>query len=489
MAEQETGTKVLTGGISEDVKRQDLHQCMWELTVIIGDEVRTVGYPLTIDFNISRNTSANANNAQFNIYNLAPATRHSEFFFQDKFNTAKRKTVIFKAGYNNNLIEIFKGYILECYSRRNGSDIVTNMQCLDMGNTTDYVNQTFQAGTTYVEVVENLAKACKDLKIENIGALDGTIQHPLMFQGTVMECINQICGGSAFCDNSRISILQPNEAIDVGVSEIRAETGLLGTPERRDGEVVIDSIFRPEIVVGQLLHITSTTSSEFDGTYKVAGITHSGIISGSQGGQRKTQFNLFIGSQLPNGVGAVTGSKQKTTFSKVKGKQKITPVNGKIGSDVYSVYKYIQDHNGQPPKTYICEGITWKDMLLPNTSEPKNTPAQVKKEIKVEYLQNCKVIAEKLRRFVNSKWGHRRINISSGWRSTETNNALRNASKGSAHLRGLAIDFNVEGFNCKYAWSVFNRYWDKFTYPMFKYGNIHVQATYGEGGAKRMKGY
>lgn len=473
---------------TEKQKATYQHQCRWELTVNIGEEVKTVFYPLTVEFSIVRNTSAQANTAQFNIYNLAPSTRSSEFFFQDRFNTSKRKIVKFKAGYGDKLTEIFKGYILESYSKRQGADIVTQMQCLDLGNITDYVNQTFEGGTSYREIVETIGQTSKELTIDNIGSLDGRIETPTYFQGNVMQCINQVCGGNAFSDNGKVSILQPNEALDIGVTEINADTGLLNTPERRDGEVVIDSIFRPEIVVGQLLHIKSSTASEFDGTYKVCGITHSGVISGAQGGQRHTQFNLFIGAQLPNGDNCYTGQTQRQPFSKVKGKSNITPVNGKIGSDVYSVYKYIMSHNGQAPNTKVCEGITWRQLIYPGGTF--NRPQDVKNNIKVEYLQNQKVIANKLRAFVDSNWGRKTITITSGYRTPQGNNraSSEGAKSNSAHLRGNAIDFNIHGVNGRYAFHIFNKKWDKFTYYMVKNGNIHVQSTYGAGGARRVKG-
>lgn len=464
------------------------HQCTWELSVIIDDEVRTVGYPLTVDFNIVRNTSANANNAEFNIYNLAPATRSSEYFFQDRFNTAKKKIVIFKAGYEGKQIEIFKGYILESYSHRSGADIITQMQCLDLGNTTDYVNQTFEAGTTFKEVIEQIAQTSKEVTLSNFGDFNGEIKTPTTFSGDIMASINKMCGGHAFCDNGNISVLNNNEALDVGVTEINADTGLLNTPERRGGEVQIDSIFRPEIVVGQLLHITSSTASEFSGTYKVCGITHSGMISGAQGGERRTHFNLFIGANLPNSNYNVTGKTTKQGFSLVKGKNNIKKYTGAIDSDVQSVYDYIQKHNGQVPSGKICDGITWRNMIYPSGSE--NKPADVKREITVEYLQNCKTIANKLSKFVHSNWGNKTIKITSGWRTKENNASQKYAAKESTHLRGLAIDFTITQFNNGYTWKIFNLKWDKFAYRMLPSigGNIHVQAVLGEGGAKRIRG-
>ena len=35
------------------------NQCIWQLTVTVGNKTKVVEYPLTIDFNITRNTSTN----------------------------------------------------------------------------------------------------------------------------------------------------------------------------------------------------------------------------------------------------------------------------------------------------------------------------------------------------------------------------------------------------------------------------------------------
>lgn len=462
------------------------NQCIWQLTVTVGNKTKVVEYPLTIDFNITRNTSASSNTATFNIYNLGKSTRNSEFFFQDKFATDKRKLVIFKAGYGNNLITIFKGYILESYSKRQGADIITSMQCMDMGIVSDYVNITFNKGTTFKNACEQIVKNSNDLSLLNIGTLEGSFQTPYVVEGSILDCIIKICGGNAFSDNGNISILQQNEALDVGVTILEGDSGLLGTPERRGGEVVVRSLFNPNLTVGQLVEIKSSTASDFTGTYKISGISHSGTISGAVCGERITTLNLFIGAFLPNSNYNVTGAKTKQPFSLVKGKNNVKPYSGKIDSSVMATYHYIKTHNGQVPNTWITNQISWKMMLIEGGG---NTAKQIYTEITPEYLQNCKTIATKLTKFVQKRWGNVKIEVSSGWRSKENNNRLKNASKESTHLRGLAIDFSLKGLNTNAVYSEFYKNWDRFTYYMRQYRKIHVQATYGVGGARRWAGH
>ena len=82
---------MLNAGTNYNIIKSYNNQCIWSLAVSDGINTKVIGYPLTIEFNIVRNTFASANSATFNIYNLSPSTRSSEFFFQDRFNIKNQK--------------------------------------------------------------------------------------------------------------------------------------------------------------------------------------------------------------------------------------------------------------------------------------------------------------------------------------------------------------------------------------------------------------
>ena len=479
---------MLNAGVSKNYISNYPNQCIWSLSITDGQNTHVVGYPLTIDFNIERNTFASANTATFSIYNLAPATRSSELFFQDRFNTASQKILTFKAGYDGNLIVCFKGRIQEAYSRRQGTETITQIQCLDLGVPTDYINVTFEAGTTKKEAYKNIIQNLSGLELGSIGTLEGTYQTPVTFEGKPLDVLNEITGGNTYIDNGIINTLMPNECLDIGVTILNADTGLINTPQRRNAEIIAEGIFNPNVYVGQLVEVHSQTASEFSGTYYLTGFNHSGTISGAVAGTRKTRYNFLIGALLPNGSYTVTGTTEKQPFTKVK-KEELTPVNSTYGSDVNSVYQYIRKNNGNVPNSKVGHtNFTWKQLLLP--AGTGNTTSQIYAQINPSILQNCKVIAEKLYDFVNVNFSGAKVNIVSNWRSKENNASLKNAAKESTHLRGLAIDFNISGMPVKKTWNVFNKSWDKFTY-IFKTKtsyNIHVQATAGKNGALRTSG-
>lgn len=458
------------------------HQCIWQMVVTDGTNSVEIGYPLTVEFNITRNTFASANNATFNIYNLNPTHRDSDFFFQDRFAIDKIKYVYFKAGYNDKLTLIFKGYILQSYSKRNGVDVVTSMQCLDMGSSNDYVNMTFEQGTTFQDAAQNIIQNSQGLTLGNMGNLAGSFQTPTTLEGNPLEVLNQISGGHAFIDNGIVNILQDNEAIESNVTEIRAENGLIATPERKGGQVDIQMVFNPDFIVGQWLNIKSDVASKFTGTYKVCGISHQGTISGAIAGERTTTLNLMSGAFLPNSNYNVTGGIFGQPAQSVKGTE-IKPLNGSISNNAQAVYNYIQKYNGDIPATRIIGNITWSDML-----GHANKPNERVREVSPAICQNCITIATKLYNFLQAHYPNQPIKITSGWRSRENNAKYKNASKESVHLRGLAIDFYFKRINTNNAYlRTFKTSWDKFTYK-FRFGGsyyIHVQATLGKGGARR----
>ena len=476
----------LNGGISYTRNLEFQNQCTWELSVTDGVNTHTVGYPLTIDFNIVRNTFASANTGTFSIYNLSPSTRAEDLFFQDRFNAVTNKIVTFKAGYNGNLVTCFKGRMLECYSRRQGTEVITTMQCLDIGLPRDYINVTFEAGTTFKEAVKNIVENATNLELGAIGTLEGKFLTPTTFEGKVLDVLNEISDGCVFIDNGIVNILQPNECLDTGVPILNAETGLINTPQRRDTQIIAEGIFNPNVDVGQLIEVQSQTENRFSGTFQLTGFTHKGTISGAVAGTRTTTYNFMVGALLPNGSYTTTGTTEKQPFIKVKKEEK-TIVDSKVGSDVYGVYQYIRSHNGQPPSTKIGHtNLTWKQLLLPTGTG--NTQSQVLAQVTIPILQNCQTIAEKLYDFVQVNFAGKKINVVSNWRSKENNAKLKNASKESTHLRGAAIDFNIVGIPTQTAFKTFNKGWDKFTY-IFKTKsgyNIHVQSTLGKGGALRL---
>ena len=468
------------------------HQWSWKIAITYLNEqgqyeTREFGYPLTLQFNIVRNTLAQSNTGDFTIYNLGKATRSA--IFQDRFATQIIKYITLSAGYEGKLIQVFKGKINECYSKRVGVDVLTNIKAWDIGVNERVMCVTFQAGISFKEAIKNvLAQSPYDLGA--IGDIQGTFKTDTSFVGTPLNIANQITNGHTFVDNGTVNTLNNNECLDTGVLVLDDKT-LIGTPERRNQSVTANIIFNPSLMVGQLIEVQSSIASDFSGTYYLGGMTHSGTISGAEAGQRITTVDLLCGAFLPNSDTNITGQTQRVGFTKVK-QEKVTPVNTNYGSSVEEVYRYIKDHKGDISgyRKWITNIISWKDMIQPAGSQ--NTNADINAQITKDILYQCENIAHQLTDFLNTYCKGIKIKVISGWRTRQNNASLDNASKESRHLKGGAIDFSiVNGNNTTIFYRYFYPNWNTFTYlyrvkKSSRY-NIHVQNTLGSGGAKRSR--
>lgn len=402
-------------------------------TRLVQDEAR-----LTCKFSVQRGILSDSNKCSLQLYNLAPSTR--EKIFQDAFqmNPEKWKFLKLEAGYGDDLTQIFMGRILQAYSHRAGgqTDIVTDIQAQALDMFDCYTSYTFEAGTTYKEALQTMVTtSLPNVKLGNVGELEGTFQTATTFDGNTMDNIAKLTGGNAFIDNSELNVLMANEVIDVPVPVITDDNGLLDTPDRRDANLEIKMLFEPNLIVGQLLEIKSGVSPNFNGQFKVMGFTHDCTISGAEAGTRTTTVNLYIGPFLPGAEETVSGKVQEN-FNKVKGFE-VAPVSTKRGAQAKAVYEHLQKFNGQIPDVKITTNISWADMI-----GHSNTNAERKKECTLNILTNCVATAVQLQEVYNLSFKGRPLIITSGWRSRRNNSSCGGAPK-SKHLSGLAVDFTL----------------------------------------------
>lgn len=264
------------------------------------NEAIVIENPITIQFNINRSTMASLNSMRLQIYNLSEKTRKQ--IFQDRFNPKVYKKIILQAGYNQ-LSTIFSGNIFQANSSRNGVNIITYIDARDGGFDTvsTISNKTLSGDLSYRDVIKNLIGDFSNIKEGNLSEIEGTARRPVVLDGNTFQLIKKYSDDKAFIDLEKISILNDNDTITGELPLINSDSGLLGTPKRDDSYLTIDTIFEPRIIMGQLLEVNSSVAPEYDGQYKVIGVTHSGIISEAVNGSATSKFNLLVGSQLFGG--------------------------------------------------------------------------------------------------------------------------------------------------------------------------------------------
>lgn len=447
-------------------------QRIWKMVITTPEETITIGYPLTVQFSIDRDTFAGSNTATFNIYNLGLATRNK--VFQDKYRIDRIVFVDFFAGYNGQFALCFKGKVLEAYSGREGgaNNVITTIQALDSDIIQSYSSHTFEEGTPLKDVYKTLAGDMPNLAIGAIGTLEGNLQTPLVINEKSFVAINKLTGGSTFVDLDKIHTLQDNEALaDVIIPRITSESGLLGSPNRHDAQLDVKCLFSPEVLVGQLVEVESSVQTQFNGQFKVCGIHHAGTISAAICGTLETTLNLFIGALLPNASQIFTGVSEKQQFSQVKG-QKVTPISDKVLGDLRAIQSYIK-RNKTVPKQKLTNNIWW-DEVIQNYSRQGEVPS-------IDILSNLYQAANALQGFLNKHYPGNKITITSGWRSKSYNATIRGASPTSNHRRGTCIDWLIAGVPIHYVYKDFKKYWSGSSYQ----GNNYIHCdTIRVGGNK-----
>ena len=440
----------------------------YKLIVYSNEETVTISYPITCKFTVNRAVLSDNNKASIQLYNLSPATR--EKIFQDAFTIdyAKFKYVYLYAGYGEKMPLIFKGRILQAYSHKSSgsTEVITDIQAVALDIFDHSSSYTFKAGTSRQEALNTMVMDLPNVKLKNVGTLEGVFQTDTTFDGNTYDCLSKLTNGNIFIDNDAINCVETYEVIDVPVPVISDESCLLETPMRRDANLVVKTVFMPDLIVGQLCEIRSKISPNFNGQFKVIGFNHDCMMSETQGGNRTTTINLWIGVFLPNASITDSNNKPINQFQKVKGTQ-ITPVVGEVPSSARQVYEYIKKHNGKLPNTKCYGNITWYNMLGND-----NTDYERLMFCKLEICTNAYYTAKAVYDMVTQNFNGKRPLVSSGWRSVRNNNACGGKPK-SRHLYGLACDFIVSGMSVSQSYPAIRNSWRGFTLNEGTW--IHVQ--------------
>lgn len=269
--------------------------------------------PLTLKFTVNRGIFSSLNSGKFMIYNLAAKTRNK--LFQDKYkmkgDSLLYKSIILQAGYNE-LPTIFKGNLLESYSFRRGGDIIQQIESLDgiFGQLNSFTNLTLKKGTTFNEALDKISNDFTNLKKGVFSNFDKIFKKPFSIFGNSFDEIKKFIQDEAdvFIDNEKVSILKKNEGVVGQIQLINSESGLLGTPMRRNTFLQVEMIFEPRLTIGQFVEIKSEINPAYNGQYKIVGITHDGTISGAISDDLKTTLQLFLGTEISDGLKIIEGN-------------------------------------------------------------------------------------------------------------------------------------------------------------------------------------
>lgn len=255
--------------------------------------------PITCEFNIVRNNLASSNTATFTIFNLGELLRSQ--IIKDVWDISTQRAIQFYAGYAENegdlIPRCFNGTVKRAFSTRQGSDFKTVIEAYDgmisMG--TDYVSLTVPAGTPNEVTIQNVTKELQNVDKTTIGTkFTDLAKRATALMGNPLDILKNLTKDNFYIDNQSAYALDKSEVVQGDIRLLNADNGIIGTPKRAELMVEVEMIFEPRIKPSQLIELQSDSAYYFNGVYKVTGITHRGVISGSVGGDCRTVLTLQL---------------------------------------------------------------------------------------------------------------------------------------------------------------------------------------------------
>ncbi len=277
----------------------------FQLIIQVSDsgETITITDPITLRFYISHKTMAAVNNAQISVLNLGLQKRLQ--IQKDRYEASKYRSIELRAGYDHTYTQIFKGNIQMAQSGKRGgeTEICTDIEAFDGGyaminSRTGGTNRSYGANTPRSTIIKDL---CSDLIGIKTGAIatqsfPGQCLRGRVLNGPTQDLLKQETNNHFFIHNEKVFCLTNNDAIEGSIRLISSGTGLLGTPRRQGALLLVDILFEPNLTIGQVVDLESQVNPVYNGTYKVMGLEHRGVISAAEGGQCITTVSLWAGT-------------------------------------------------------------------------------------------------------------------------------------------------------------------------------------------------
>ncbi|GFO83032.1 MAG: hypothetical protein A49_26590 [Methyloceanibacter sp.] len=238
---------------------------------------------LKVGFNVSKGISGSANTAAITIWNLNEGHRNAVGKELD--------SVQLEAGYmppegGGNVGVLFKGSIRDVKHTRDGTDIITEINCGDgdAAFRSATISKTYPAGTPVPEVVEGIYK-----ELEKKGLARGEwkfpdqledFKRPYSMCGACTREMDTLGRGKGFYWSSQ------NETVEVipadghlpGVVLISPQTGMIDVPAITDNGVQVSALLNPEVRPNRTVQIESQVleMNGEGGLYRVSQATYSG---------------------------------------------------------------------------------------------------------------------------------------------------------------------------------------------------------------------
>lgn len=244
----------------------------YELAISLKKEDILITPPFRIQFEATKNIKRSLNKATIKIYNLSKE-KYNELRKDE--NEKKYLRCALSVGYDK-LGIVFQGNIKTCSVRREGTDVITTIECVDGGY--DFQNSfTSKTVRSKEEIIDATIKDMKNTKKGKI-TKQKKILRPKVLVGSSAKIIEKSLQEDEdyFIDGEKLYILKSNEVISKFVAEVSSETGLLTTPSIQEKKITFDTLMNPLLRCAGMCSLESIYEPKMNGTYKIEAITYNG---------------------------------------------------------------------------------------------------------------------------------------------------------------------------------------------------------------------
>jgi hypothetical protein len=240
--------------------------------------------PMRIVFGVDKTVGGGQSKATIRIYNLQESNRLA--LVKDA-ESQKYIPVSLAVGYNGSPRLIFKGNMFKGSNRREGPDMVTELECFSGGYDlrNSFTSRTVRGGSPIDALLSDMPNTGKG----KLTAQQALIR-PRVLVGSSMKLIDDAIppGATWYIDDEKLYIVKADEVISSYIPVVSAETGLLNTPTREMQKVTFETLMNPTIKIGGLCQLETVTAPHMNGTYRITEIGYSGDNYGADWSQQCT---------------------------------------------------------------------------------------------------------------------------------------------------------------------------------------------------------
>lgn len=243
--------------------------------------------PLQITFDGRKSIDGGLNTFTLNVFNLNEPKRLA--LIKDT-EEVKYIPVQFEVGYQGQLLKVFRGDVRTAGTKRDGVNYITTLECYDGGY--DYLESfTSRSVKSKKKAIDEILK---DMPHTGRGAITdiGEQIRPKVMVGSSSKLVEEILkpDETFYIDEEKLYIIKDDEVVNEFIPVVAPSTGLINTPERDSKRVTFTSLMNPQIKIGGLVELRSTSAEHLNGIYKVRTISYKGDLEGDSWSQECTGF-------------------------------------------------------------------------------------------------------------------------------------------------------------------------------------------------------